>query len=934
MLFRASARVATVAAAAAGGLALGLAFQVAADLAGAGPVSLTVGVGAVGTGMIGAPASRGVRALAACGATLLAVWQAEAVARGIGAVAPLAGPSAVLLGAAASGILLGAALGAPVRAASSTLRPVHALVAAPAFVAATWLPREALLGAWAVTALLAGTPPVVPAPSRLAPRRVLGALAVALPALMTWLTFRAALDPTMVGATAFFGAAIAGLAAPGGWAAAALGVALIAGGIAAGGSSAEPLLALGLGAGAALFAVMGLGAGLCGAGSRAGRAAAPGLLFAGLLLPSVLGALPAEFVEPHVRALAATWAGRGRVAALRESATLSWAGSGAAGGAAVRRGKDGVFLELDGALADPTSRAGEAERFAGTLAACATSGRARARVAGDDLGLVAEGLVAQRFLRIDSATPDARLSRAVATALPATAATWIHPAVRLLQVPAPLLLRAGGTADAVVEVARTPWTDARVRAPDARGFRATRATLAPGGVHVLVLGATALDEGALRHVLRAFAAAYPAASLWLPPSGADTAVLVGPREPDARLAWAGFETCIAADRPGLRALSLRSAIDVGGLAMADGAALTALADGTRPGPGLPPGVRNAPALPLAALAALTLDPARLFDGAAPADELRARGDTRRRFLEMLATATGGDVRGAIEQARTIGAAAGGGRALEPLVRPYLVRARDAVARGRREGVSSRAWEEAEAAIVSARLVYPGFAETACAEGELALALGHASRATEAYTRCAELAPDDPAGWTGMALVARARGDLIGTEQALRKAAAAAPDSWIETHRLGVLLLEVGRHDESERALKQAVALAARDGQEDAAPHLALARLYLATDQAPLALAEAGRASIVEPSASALALRGAARYEMSQLELAERDFQEALALDPRDLVALGGLGNLQARRGDLDQAAATYKAILALDPQNASARENLRRLGQRALESDR
>jgi tetratricopeptide (TPR) repeat protein len=544
-------------------------------------------------------------------------------------------------------------------------------------------------------------------------------------------------------------------------------------------------------------------------------------------------------------------------------------------------------------------------------------------VGGDDLGLVVQALRAQGFLGIDSAVPDPGLARAQADARPSLARAWLHPSVRLVALPAPAVLQAGPTADAVVAIVRNGWTDGRGRWPDRRALAATRRTLAPGGVQVLAVATTRLPDGALLELLHAFVDVYPAASLWLPPAGADTAILLGPVA-DAPLPWADVERCVAADPAGLGPLSLHTAVDVAALALADAPALRALAFGAAPGPGLPTSLRDAPSLPLAALPDLPAEPSVFAD--APA-ELAARAPSRAAFLEVIREAARGDVQNAIEQARKLSETPGGARALEPLVTPHLARARQAMERARQEGRASKGWDEAEAALLTARTLFPAYAPTRCLEGELAASQNQLPRAEEAFSACAELDATSLDAYDGLARVRRLRGNLPGAETALRAGLKAHPERWTAAYNLGLFLLELGRNEESERLLRQAAAVQARDTSAPAnpAPFLALARLYLSTGKAELALAQAQGAVNLARTADALALRGAARYELRQLDESEQDFRDALVLSPDHVIARGGLGQVQAQRGQYELAAASFKAVLARDPENAAARENLHRL---------
>lgn len=904
------------------------ALRLSTDLFAAGPLACAV---AAALGLVGATARVSTRRAAVASAALGVALAAAAfpAARALAWLGGFGGLPALTL---AYGLALVALAGAPLGRAAARGGRSAPILAAASFAVAAWLPTWAIVGSVLASGLLTITlEPYVSSPvTRAPPARHLAGTILAFPvvggALLAWSLARAPLDPTPLGFTALAAGALVGVGlAVSRWAALP-GLALV-GAVAFAVTQRLPdVLAQGPHAGALAFGAGGLGAGLLlGALRPTLPDVAAATSLAALLLPAALARVPAPVAAWAARAETTTQANRARVAALRERATVAFAGVGATGATALLRRDPNVLAEVDGDIADPATRAGAAERFAGTLAACATDGRARARVGGDDLGLAVEALRAQSFLAIDTAVPDRGFGRAQADARPSLARAWLHPSVRLVALPAPAVLRAGPPADVVVEIVRAPWTDGRRTFPAARDLAATRATLAPGGAHVLALSATTLPDDALPAVVADFLAVYPGASLWLPPQGADTALLLGTVD-GAPIPWERVERCVAADRDALVELSVRSPVDLGALALADATSLAALPAGRRVGPGLPASLHAAPRIALAGLGTLDADPARLFTGA-PA-ELAGLGASRALLLDMLREAARGDVRDATARARELARTPGGARALEPVLAPHLDRARQAMARAAREGLASKAWEDAETALATARALAPRHAQTLCLEGELAGARGQLPRAEEAFAACAGADPTSVAAYDGLARARRSRGDLAGTEEALRSALRVGPNSWTTAQNLGFFLLENGRLEEAERMLKQAAATQSRDGGTLApAPYLALARLYLETQRPELALAQAERAVGLGGGANALAYRGAARYELRQLDMAEEDFRAALAATPTHVLARYGLGQIQASRGEYELAAASFRAVVEADPQFADAREKLGRLAR-------
>ena len=383
------------------------------------------------------------------------------------------------------------------------------------------------------------------------------------------------------------------------------------------------------------------------------------------------------------------------------------------------------------------------------------------------------------------------------------------------------------------------------------------------------------------------------------------------------------EACVAADAAALATVHVRDAVDLGALALADSESLASLLPAPREGLGPPAWLTTDPGVPLADLGPMQARPERIFQGAPGALTDRAAG--RAALLDVLRAADKGDLTGAVNRARALDQLPGGDQSLAPLLAPHLERARIAQAQGRKDGLTSPAWQQAESALATAAAIAPENASVRCLEGDLAMDQGQLVRAQTAFEACARLDPDSLEAQTGLARARGALGNTAGAELALRTAAAAHPEVWTAAHNLGVWLLDAGRYDEAEPLLKQAAANQAKKGGPlSSAPYLALARLYLATARPQLALAQAQRAVTTEESATGLALRGAARYELGTMDAAESDFRAALAKNPDEVLALGGLGQIHATRGEYDLAAKQFTAVLQRDPRNAAARANLER----------
>lgn len=901
---------------------------------------------------------------------------AAAVAGGFGLARPLAfgGRGALLAGLlACAPLAAGELLGAlPLRVV-----PVGAvtLAAASCLACGQLLPRQSrwwnmASSAFAVAGFLGGAafgsePALVLGSVLLAALRTFGPRALAEPAApqpsfsagsgartfifsvlvllsMTCLSLlRDPLCPSPAGTAAFVAALFLGASAPTGPVAAAFGAALAGGAVYAvqrlparmgqlAGLLARvsPQLAEGDHPALVALVVSGFAAGLLvGLARASAREAALATIVGGLAAPWLTGLLGTEASEHSSSALVTVGADAGlreRLDGFRSKRPLQLARSGPFGGEVIR-GADanGLLAELDGSVVELSPRLSAGERFAGTLAGCLASGRAHARVGGDDLGLVTSALLAQRFLSVDTALPSPAFTQAWADLDPAAKAAWVSPATRILTWPATALVSLGEPADAVVQVVRNGWTDARSSLPSARSMRATRRSLSPGGVYVLSVSTTRLDAAAFHGLAAEIARSFPSVTAWLPPAGVDTALFVA-RDATARLEWSGLGRCLQADAQRLRRDALRAPEDIASLLLGDGSTL-ARAGAPPTGLRLPQRLNAGDPSPLAGVRADGWDPAGAWSADAPRDELRARHASLLRFQAVIAQAATGDMHGAIEAARALSTTPGGDRSVETLVRGYLDAARVHINAARRAGPDSKEWGAAETALGNVRLLYPELAEAWCVQGALDTARGQWQRAEDAYATCNARDPESREALDGLASTRLAVGNFTGAEDALKEAVSRHPDQWDAQYNLGRFYLLRGRMDAAEPLLRQAVAGAAREGGLARKPHLALADLYLATDRAVLALGEAQQVASRAPDSEALRIRGMARFDLDQVDLAEADFREALRLEPSDVKARTGLAQVQLRREDYDGATESLKAVLQADPQNRAAQENLARL---------
>ncbi len=622
-------------------------------------------------------------------------------------------------------------------------------------------------------------------------------------------------------------------------------------------------------------------------------------------------------IRARQRSALAGWSGGVAVGVRAPEET--WAARGSASGAALE-----VHVELDGLVGESPSRAAAAEAMAGLLGSLLPEQPRRALLLGDESGQ-AQRMLAPGVTLTTTSVAAPRALRAVAGLDSRAERSWLLPGALLRPVHPALALRLSGEQDAIVDIARAPWVDGARAALDGARLDAAARRLGPGGVYLLCLHLGRLEPGAPQALAGMFLERFPATQLWLPPAGADTLLLVGSEAP---IPLARALDRAASRRDDLAALGLESSLDLAALALADADAIRAwIAESpeARLRAELGAASFQRPVQHLASLAGHTAAPDRIWASVQPAqqEQLRPRIRAREAFLEVLGEAATGDLEAVFQRARTMLSESGaaGSAALDPLLEPHLKEGREALARARSEGLTSPAWDLARAAAVTAQMLNPMSPDPPELLGDIALAQGNAPQARERYESALKLAPDRPSALTGLARAWRLQGEVAQAEDALRRAARAAPRSASVWQNLGVFLLETGRAAEAEEHLRRAASL----DESAAAPHLALAELALSRDDATRALVEVERVLRLENSGYAWYLRGRAHFALEQLDLAEEDFRNAVLADPRLAEARGAIGHIQALRGDLPAAQESFKAVLALQPDNEAARENLRRV---------
>ena len=698
----------------------------------------------------------------------------------------------------------------------------------------------------------------------------------------------------------------------------------LAGGLALAAVLAVEALILAAAASGLAAAALGRGVGTRVSGGVALAAGAALTVFAVRPSPALLAASPVRGLRGPAERAADAAARDGQVAlAASVDAAAAWAlrTPAPAGGPPPRDPL--LIIEADGRLAATTGRPAEAEALAGHLGALlAPRAGTESLIIGDIAGNAARALVHHPVGSATVAAGPRSWVRAAAAANPTLAAVWLSPRLRLVDdAGGPARFRRGGL-DLLLEVSRGPEGDAWSPAPRAAALAAAARRLAPGGVYVYVTPLDGWSTEALATFAADFAAALPAAQLWLPPAGVESAIFVGSAIP---LPLARLEARFDEAAGPLRTLGFPEAAALASHAVVGGATLAA-----SPRSLTPPGWGRArilpPALPLRQWASAVGPAAALWDlrgAATEAVALDAALERRATFLRILDDASTGqlDAVFAASRALTDGDRQDAVRALDPLIAPHLEQATAALARAKAEGPSSAAWGDAQRFAGTARMLSPASPEPLVLQGEIALAQGNPTAASTQFSSAVDLDPTHEAALLGLARAARARGDTADAERWFRLATERHPRRWAPWANLGRHLMDTGQLGPADEALQRAAALS--DGQV-AAPQLALAELYLQAQRPAAALVHAERAAALGAGAPASYLRGRAHFDLGEISRAESDFRQAVLEDPSLIAARGGIGHCRALAGDLDSAVEIFRQVATMDPANAAARENLRR----------
>ena len=155
----------------------------------------------------------------------------------------------------------------------------------------------------------------------------------------------------------------------------------------------------------------------------------------------------------------------------------------------------------------------------------------------------------------------------------------------------------------------------------------------------------------------------------------------------------------------------------------------------------------------------------------------------------------------------------------------------------------------------------------------------------------------------------------------KQLAAANPDDAEAWKIAGFAEYNLKQYADAATDLRRALDLQRAAGQEDANTVDALGQVYVLTEQFELALPLLTTATTragAKPDAALLYYRGVAEYRTGKGADAERSFNAAVKLNPRDAASLYYLGQLAYARNDLDAAIGALNRSTLIDPRVAAA----------------
>jgi len=203
--------------------------------------------------------------------------------------------------------------------------------------------------------------------------------------------------------------------------------------------------------------------------------------------------------------------------------------------------------------------------------------------------------------------------------------------------------------------------------------------------------------------------------------------------------------------------------------------------------------------------------------------------------------------------------------------------------------------------------------------------GRNDEAMERYRRCLAMNPEYTVARVNLARLLALTGDARSAVEEYTQVLQVWPDHLASAIGLGEALRTLGMTGPAEAALLKATEI---DGQSPGAWN-ALGSVYMVTGNH--AAAERAYRRTVELDPDHLAVRsnlGMAVFFQGRLDDAETEFKVILDVRSDDPGAMNGMGAVAVERDDLGSARDWFGRVLALDPENALARQGLAEVERR------
>jgi Tfp pilus assembly protein PilF len=241
--------------------------------------------------------------------------------------------------------------------------------------------------------------------------------------------------------------------------------------------------------------------------------------------------------------------------------------------------------------------------------------------------------------------------------------------------------------------------------------------------------------------------------------------------------------------------------------------------------------------------------------------------------------------------------------------------------------------EAVAELRQALAINPDLGLARLSLARIYLDMARPGRARDELQTALERSPSQPQLLTMLAEAERQLGNTVRAIELTRQALTADPSTYQARYYLGLALLDSGDHAGAIREMQQVV----QSGSNRAEANLGLGTAYLAAGRTAEAIAAFREAVRLDPSRPDAHVWLARAYRLKgQLPEAARELSVA-APSPASLASLYTNvqveyhleeGLLRLAQGRLDDAAAAFEKVLALDAGNGPAKEKLAEVNKR------